>query len=57
MHEKFMRAALAEAKKGLGKTSPNPAVGAVLVNGNRIIAQDITGKRAAIMRKLIACES
>ncbi len=38
MHEKFMRAALAEAKKGLGKTSPNPAVGAVLVNGSRIIA-------------------
>jgi diaminohydroxyphosphoribosylaminopyrimidine deaminase/5-amino-6-(5-phosphoribosylamino)uracil reductase len=34
-----MRAALAEAKKGLGKTSPNPAVGAVLVKGNRIIAR------------------
>jgi diaminohydroxyphosphoribosylaminopyrimidine deaminase/5-amino-6-(5-phosphoribosylamino)uracil reductase len=39
MHEKFMRAALAEAEKGLGKTSPNPAVGAVLVNDNRIIAR------------------
>ena len=39
MHEKFMRAALAEARKGLGTTSPNPAVGAVLVNGNRIIAR------------------
>lgn len=38
-HEKFMRAALAEAKKGLGKTSPNPAVGAVLIKGNRIIAR------------------
>jgi diaminohydroxyphosphoribosylaminopyrimidine deaminase/5-amino-6-(5-phosphoribosylamino)uracil reductase len=34
-----MRAALAEAKKGLGKTTPNPAVGAVLVNGDRIIAR------------------
>src|SRR5213080_1633575 len=34
-----MRAALAQAKKGLGKTSPNPAVGAVLVNGNRIISR------------------
>src|SRR5438105_11727267 len=34
-----MRAALAQAKKGLGKTSPNPAVGAVLVNSNRIIAR------------------
>jgi diaminohydroxyphosphoribosylaminopyrimidine deaminase / 5-amino-6-(5-phosphoribosylamino)uracil reductase len=33
-----MRAALNEAKKGLGWTSPNPAVGAVLVLGNRIVA-------------------
>jgi diaminohydroxyphosphoribosylaminopyrimidine deaminase / 5-amino-6-(5-phosphoribosylamino)uracil reductase len=38
-HEKFMRAALNEAKKALGRTSPNPAVGAVLVVGNRIIAR------------------
>src|SRR6266850_5816124 len=33
--EIFMRAALREARKGLGRTSPNPAVGAVLViDGN-----------------------
>src|SRR5437868_5607423 len=38
-HEKFMRAALVEAKKGLGTTSPNLAVGAVLVWRNRIIAR------------------
>src|SRR5438045_8794031 len=38
-HEKFMRAALAEAAKGRGTTSPNPAVGAVLVCRNRIIAK------------------
>src|SRR5207237_5079185 len=38
-HEEFMRAALVEAKKGLGTTSPNPAVGAVLVWRNRIIAR------------------
>ena len=37
--EKFMRAALNEAKKALGQTSPNPAVGAVLVVGNRIVAR------------------
>jgi diaminohydroxyphosphoribosylaminopyrimidine deaminase/5-amino-6-(5-phosphoribosylamino)uracil reductase len=37
--EKFMRAALNEAKKALGQTSPNPAVGAVLVVGNRIVAK------------------
>lgn len=37
--EKFMHAALNEAKKALGQTSPNPAVGAVLVINNRIIAK------------------
>src|ERR1044071_7033575 len=37
--EEFMRAALAEAKKALGRTSPNPAVGAVLVIDNRIVAK------------------
>jgi len=36
--ERFMRAALNEAKKAVGQTSPNPAVGAVLVVGNRIVA-------------------
>jgi diaminohydroxyphosphoribosylaminopyrimidine deaminase / 5-amino-6-(5-phosphoribosylamino)uracil reductase len=34
-----MRAALTEARKGVGKTSPNPAVGAVLVIGNRVVAR------------------
>ena len=33
-----MRAALAEARKGLGDVSPNPAVGAALVQRERIIA-------------------
>ena len=37
--EQFMRAALDEAKKALGQTSPNPAVGAVLVINNRIVAK------------------
>jgi diaminohydroxyphosphoribosylaminopyrimidine deaminase / 5-amino-6-(5-phosphoribosylamino)uracil reductase len=37
--EQFMRAALREAKKALGQTSPNPAVGAVLVIDNRIVAR------------------
>src|SRR5438105_1904840 len=39
IYEKFMRVALVEAEKGSGKTSPNPAVGAVLVLRNRIIAR------------------
>jgi len=37
--ERFMRAALREARRGLGQTSPNPAVGAVLVVANRIAAR------------------
>ena len=39
LDERFMRAALVEARKGLGLTSPNPAVGAVLVVSQKIIAR------------------
>jgi diaminohydroxyphosphoribosylaminopyrimidine deaminase/5-amino-6-(5-phosphoribosylamino)uracil reductase len=35
----FMRLALQEARKGLGKTSPNPCVGAVVAKGGRLIAK------------------
>ncbi len=34
-----MRAALTEARRGLGLTSPNPAVGAVLVLGGKVAAR------------------
>ncbi|PYJ73748.1 MAG: riboflavin biosynthesis protein RibD, partial [Verrucomicrobia bacterium] len=37
--ERFMRAALKEAQKGIGQTSPNPVVGAVLVVDDRIVAK------------------
>ena len=37
--EKFMRVALAEAQRAIGQTSPNPAVGAILVQRGRIIAR------------------
>src|SRR6266403_2703702 len=37
--KRFMRAALKEAEKAQGHTSPNPAVGAVLVIDNRIVAR------------------
>lgn len=37
--ERFIWAALGEARKALGQTSPNPAVGAILVTKNRIIAR------------------
>ena len=36
---KFIRLALREAAKGVGRTSPNPAVGAVIVKGGRVIAK------------------
>ncbi len=40
MHdEEYMKQALTLARKGLGKTSPNPMVGAVIVKDNRIISQ------------------
>lgn len=35
---KFMRLALREARKGLGHTSPNPAVGAIIVKQGRVLA-------------------
>ena len=34
-----MRLALREAERGLGRTSPNPAVGAVIVRGGRVLAR------------------
>jgi len=37
--ERFMQRALASASRGLGKTNPNPAVGAVLVRSGRIISE------------------
>ncbi|HMJ06139.1 MAG TPA: hypothetical protein VK474_07765, partial [Chthoniobacterales bacterium] len=37
--ESFMRAALTQARRGLGLTSPNPAVGAVIVNQGQVVAQ------------------
>jgi diaminohydroxyphosphoribosylaminopyrimidine deaminase/5-amino-6-(5-phosphoribosylamino)uracil reductase len=37
--EYFMKAALREAVKGLGYTSPNPLVGAVAVRGEQVIAK------------------
>jgi len=38
-HEHYMRLALKEARKGLGRTSPNPCVGAVVVKDGTIIAR------------------
>jgi diaminohydroxyphosphoribosylaminopyrimidine deaminase/5-amino-6-(5-phosphoribosylamino)uracil reductase len=45
--ERFMRAALDEANKGLGLTSPNPAVGAVLVVRGRIVSRGYHARAGA----------
>ena len=37
--EKYMRLAIELAKKGCGRVSPNPMVGAVIVKDGRIIGQ------------------
>ncbi len=37
--ERYMRLALREAARGLGRTCPNPPVGAVLVKGGRVVAR------------------
>lgn len=37
MHEQYMRVALAQARKGVGRVSPNPLVGAVVVKGGEIV--------------------
>jgi diaminohydroxyphosphoribosylaminopyrimidine deaminase/5-amino-6-(5-phosphoribosylamino)uracil reductase len=36
--EHFMRLAISEASRALGRTAPNPAVGAVIVKGGKVIA-------------------
>lgn len=45
--EKYMGIAVSLARKGTGRTSPNPAVGAVLVKAGRIIARDYHKKAGA----------
>ena len=52
--EFFMRAALREARRGLGQTSPNPAVGAVLVIDGRVVAKG-HHKRAGAPHAEIEC--
>ena len=38
-HISFMELALVEARKGLGRTSPNPTVGAIIVNNGKVVGR------------------
>lgn len=51
-----MRAALREARKGVGRTSPNPAVGTVLVIDGKIVAKG-HHRRAGLPHAEIECLS
>ncbi|MBI2453464.1 bifunctional diaminohydroxyphosphoribosylaminopyrimidine deaminase/5-amino-6-(5-phosphoribosylamino)uracil reductase RibD [Candidatus Peregrinibacteria bacterium] len=55
--EIFMKKALALAKKGLGKTSPNPPVGAVLVQNNKIITTGWHKKAGGLHAEIKAIQS
>ncbi len=50
----FMREALKEASKGLGLTSPNPAVGAVIVRNGRIVARGFHHKAGSLHAEIEA---
>src|SRR6185369_7639886 len=38
-HERYMKRALTLARKGIGRTTPNPAVGCVIVEAGKIIGE------------------
>ena len=41
-HSKYMRRCIEIAKNGLGSTAPNPTVGCVIVNNDKIIGEGYT---------------
>ncbi len=50
----FMALALAEARKALGRTHPNPAVGAVLVKGGKVIATGFHARAGTAHAEVVA---
>lgn len=53
----YMRLALDEAKKGLGRTSPNPVVGAVIVRDDRVVAKGFHRKAGAAHAEIEALKN
>jgi diaminohydroxyphosphoribosylaminopyrimidine deaminase/5-amino-6-(5-phosphoribosylamino)uracil reductase len=54
--EDYMAMALALAKKGLGTTSPNPMVGAVVVKGQRVLGKGYHKRPGEAHAEIIALE-
>jgi diaminohydroxyphosphoribosylaminopyrimidine deaminase / 5-amino-6-(5-phosphoribosylamino)uracil reductase len=54
--EEYMVMALALAKKGLGTTSPNPMVGAVVVKGQRVVGKGYHKKPGEAHAEIIALQ-
>jgi diaminohydroxyphosphoribosylaminopyrimidine deaminase/5-amino-6-(5-phosphoribosylamino)uracil reductase len=52
--EKYMRMAISLARKGIGRTSPNPNVGAVLVKDGKIVASAYHKKAGSIHAEALA---
>ncbi|UCF78339.1 MAG: bifunctional diaminohydroxyphosphoribosylaminopyrimidine deaminase/5-amino-6-(5-phosphoribosylamino)uracil reductase RibD [Candidatus Eiseniibacteriota bacterium] len=54
--ERFMRQALRLARKGRGKTSPNPMVGAVVVRHGKVVGSGSHMRRGAAHAEVVAIE-
>jgi diaminohydroxyphosphoribosylaminopyrimidine deaminase/5-amino-6-(5-phosphoribosylamino)uracil reductase len=52
--ERYMRMALALARKGAGRTSPNPMVGAVVVRGGRVVGRGYHRRAGEAHAEIIA---
>jgi diaminohydroxyphosphoribosylaminopyrimidine deaminase/5-amino-6-(5-phosphoribosylamino)uracil reductase len=55
--EEFMRMTLALARKGLGTTSPNPMVGALVVKGQKIVGEGYHKKAGLPHAEVVALEA
>jgi diaminohydroxyphosphoribosylaminopyrimidine deaminase/5-amino-6-(5-phosphoribosylamino)uracil reductase len=52
--ERFMREALDEARRGLGRTHPNPCVGAVVVKDGRVVGRGHHAQAGALHAEVMA---
>lgn len=57
VNERFMRMAIRLARKGAGRTRPNPAVGAVIVKKNRIVSRGYHKRAGAAHGEAVALGS